>query len=78
VTSNVVPAIVSVPDRLVVAVFAATLNETLPGPVPLAPLVTEIHEALLAAVHAQLAPAVTVLLPVPAAAVKAWLVGEIE
>jgi hypothetical protein len=75
---NVVPAMVSVPDRLVVAVFAATLNETLPGPVPLAPLVTEIHEALLAAVQAQLAPAVTVLLPVPAAAVNAWLVGEIE
>ena len=72
------PAIVSVPDRLVVAVLAATLNDVVPGPVPLAPPVTEIHAALLAAVHAQPAPAVTVLLPVPAAAVNVWLVGEIE
>jgi hypothetical protein len=46
--------------------------------VPLAPLVTEIHEALLAAVHAQLAPAVTVLLPVPPAEANESLVGEIE
>ena len=40
--------------------------------------VTEIHAALLAAVYAQPVPAVTVLLPVPAAAVNVWLVGEIE
>ena len=78
VTLNVVPAIVSVPDRLVVAVLAATLNAVVPGPVPLAPAVTLIHAALLAAVQAQPAPAVTVLLPVPAAAVNVWLLGEIE
>jgi hypothetical protein len=68
VTLKVVPAIVSVPDRFVVAVFAATLNDAVPLPVPLAPPVTVIHDALLAAVHAHPAPAVTVLLPVPAAA----------
>ena len=78
VTSNVVPAMVRVPERLAVPVFAATLKPTVPGPVPVAPLVTEIHAALLAAVHAHPAPAVTVLPPVPAAAVNAWLVGEIE
>ena len=77
-TLNVVPAIVKVPDRLVVAVFAATLKEAVPGPVPLAPPVTVIHDALLAAVQAHPAPAVTVLLPVPAPAVNAWLLGEME
>ena len=51
--------------------FAATLKNAVPFPVPLAPPVTVIHEALLAAVHAQPAPAVTVLLPVPPAAANA-------
>ena len=78
VTLKVVPAIVSVPDRFVVAVFAATLNDAVPLPVPLAPPVTVIHAALLAAVHAHPAPAVTVLLPLPPAAAKESLVGEIE
>ena len=79
VTVNVIPAIVSVPVRLApVAVLAATLNATVPPPDPVAPPVTESHEVLLAAVHAQPAPAVTVLLPVPDAAVKDWLVGEIR
>jgi hypothetical protein len=70
VTVNVAPAIVSVPVRPVVTVFAATLNPTLPGPDPDAPLVSVIQAALLLAVHAQPAPAVTVLLPVPPAAVS--------
>ena len=78
VTSKVVPAIVSVPERLAAPVFAATLKDMVPGPVPLAPPVTEIHAALLAAVYAQPVPAVTVLLPVPAVAVNVWLVGEME
>ena len=43
-----------------------------------APLVTVIQEALLAAVHAQPVEAETVLLPFPADAVNDWLVGEIE
>ena len=58
--------------------LAATLNAVVPGPVPLAPPVMLIHAALLAAVQAQPAPAVTVLLPVPAAAVNVWLLGEME
>jgi hypothetical protein len=37
-----------------------------------------IHVALLVAVHAQPAPAVTLTLPVPPVDVKDWLVGEIE
>jgi len=36
-----------------------------PLPLPLAPAVTVIHAALLTAVHAQPAPAVTAVLPVP-------------
>ena len=75
---KVAPAIVSVPDRVLAAVLAATLNPTLPGPVPVAPLVTVIQAALLAAVHAQPAPALTVLLPLPPEATKKSLVGAIE
>jgi hypothetical protein len=75
---NVVPAIVSVPTRLVVAVFAATLNVTVPGPEPDAPVTMVTHVALLAAVHAQPAPAVTVLVPVPPAAVNDWIVGDAD
>jgi hypothetical protein len=40
----------SVPVRCA-PVFAATLNATVPLPVPLAPEVMVIHEALLVAVH---------------------------
>jgi hypothetical protein len=74
---KVVPAIVKVPLREVVAVFAAALIPTVPLPLPLAPEATLNHVALLAAVHAQPAPAVTLTLPVPPAAVIAWLVGLI-
>ena len=78
VTVNVAPAIVSVPVRLEATVFAATVNVTEPLPEPVAPPVTVIHAALLAAVHAQPVPAVTVLLPLPPAAVNDWLSGEID
>ena len=78
VTVNVAPAIVSVPVRVEATVFAATLKPTVPLPDPVAPLVTVIHAALLAAVHAQPVGIVTSLLPVPPAAVKDWLVGEID
>ena len=77
VTVNVAPAIVSVPVRLEATVFAATLKPTVPLPEPVAPLVTVIHAALLAAVHAHPVGIVTSLLPVPAAAVNDWLAGEI-
>jgi len=70
VTVNVAPAIVSVPVRLDATVFAATLKPTLPLPDPVAPLVTVIHAALLAAVHAQPVGMLTLLLPVPADAVN--------
>ena len=69
VTVNVAPAIVSVPVRLA-AVFAATLNDTDPLPVPVAPLVTVIHALLLTAVHGQPDVALTVVVPVPPDAVN--------
>ena len=56
----------NVPDRTVVVVFAATLNPTEPLPLPLAGVVSVIHEAREFAVHGQVA--VTVTLPVPPAA----------
>ena len=59
VTVNVCPAMVSVPLRCA-PVFAAAVYETLPLPVPLAPFVIESHDALLVAVQAQPAAAVTV------------------
>ena len=68
VTVNVLPAIVSVPVRPVVDVFAADVKLTVPLPVPAAPAVTVIHAALLTAVHAHPVPAVTVVLPAPPAA----------
>ena len=72
VTETVDPAIVSVPVRLVVPVFAATANATVPEPDPDAPDVIVIHDALLIAVHAQPAATVTVLLPVPPEAAIDW------
>lgn len=74
---NVCVAIVAVPVRAA-PVFAATLKPTGPFPVPLAPDVMVIHGAWLAAVHAQPAPAVTVTVPVVAAAPTFWLGGAIE
>ena len=65
-TVNVWPPIVSVPLRGLVLEFAVALNDTVPPPLPLAPLVTVSHDVLLLTpVHAQPAPAVTVVDPVP-------------
>ena len=75
---NVCPAIVTVPERVVATVFAATLKLTLPLPDPLAPAVTVIHAALLEAVQPQPASAVTATVPVPPAAGTDSLVGVIE
>ena len=58
----------NVPDRAVVAVFAATVNPTEPLPLPLGGVVRVIHEARALAVHAQPAAAVTATVPVPPAA----------
>ena len=45
-------------------VFAATLNATVPLPLPLAPAVTVIHAALPLAVQLHPSPAVTATVPV--------------
>jgi hypothetical protein len=74
---NVCPAIVSAPLRAA-PVFDATLNETEPLPVPLAPPATVIQAALDVAVHAQLAPVVTATVPLPPVESTFWLDGEIE
>ena len=47
-------------------------------PLPLAPVLTVIHVALLLAVHAQPVAAVTVTLPVPVADVTLADAGEID
>jgi hypothetical protein len=67
-TVKVWPAIVSVPVRAVVEVFAAMLKLTLPLPDPLVPDVKVIQLALLVALHPHPAPAVMFVLPVPPAA----------
>ena len=59
-------------------VLAATLNLTVPSPVPLAPDVIVIHGSLLTAVHEQLAVVLTATLPLPPAAGRFCLFGEIE
>ena len=59
VTVTVWPATVSVPMRCDVDVLAVALKVTVPLPVPLAPPLIVSHAALLVAVHAHPAPAVT-------------------
>lgn len=66
-TVKVRPAIVMVPAREG-PVVAFARKATLPLPLPLAPCVIEIHDALLDAVQAQPPPAVTETVPVPPAA----------
>jgi hypothetical protein len=70
VTVNVLPAMVSVPVRDVVAVVAATANVTVPFAEPEAPPVTVSHDALLVALHAHPAPAATPTVPLPPDDVK--------
>ena len=67
VTETICPAIVSVPLRDALPVFAAIDNVTVPLPEPVALLVTAIHESVLTAVHAHPATDVTEMLPVDAA-----------
>lgn len=59
------PPTVMVPLRGVVVVFAATVNETVPLPDPLAVPVTVIHVAPLVALQAQPAAAVIENEPLP-------------
>ena len=78
VTVNVWPAIVTVPERLVVAVLAATATATDPDPVPLAPDEMVSQPALLVEVHTQPVPALTETVVDCAEASSDWLDGEIE
>jgi hypothetical protein len=79
VTVKVFPAAAMVPVRALLVVLAATLNATLPAPVPEAPAVMLIHGALVAAVHAHVfADAVTAIEPAPPAWAKFCVDGEIE
>jgi hypothetical protein len=77
VTTNVLPAIVSVADLGLVVVLAAPVNATLPEPVPLAPLPIVTHDAPLVAVQLQPAVVVTSTEPLPPAADSDWLVADI-
>ena len=78
VTVNVLPAMVAVPTRTWEVVFVFALNETVPLPEPLAPLVTVSQPLLLlTAVQAQPTPEVTVVEAVPPAATTDQLFDEI-
>jgi hypothetical protein len=65
----------TLPVRCAVPLLAATLTLTLPFPLPLAPDVTVSHDAPLVAFHAQPLAAVTLTLPVVAAAATVRLAG---
>jgi hypothetical protein len=78
VTEKVCPAIVTVPVRCEVLVFAATATFAVPLPFPLAPLLMVSHDALLAAIQAQVLPVVTLTLVVSPAAGELRVVGVIE
>ena len=56
-------------------VLAATVNCTVPLPLPLTPLEIVIHATLLVAVQAQPVAVVTLTEPDPPLAVKVWLAG---
>ena len=61
-----------------VEVLAATVNATLPLPLPDAPLVTVIHAALLVVVQAQPLVVVTAIVELSPLAGEFRLTGEIE
>jgi len=75
-TVKACPAIVSVPVRAA-PVFAATVKPTDPLPVPVSPEVIVSHDALLVAVHPQLAVVETVTLPVDVPASTERVTGAI-
>ena len=66
---------VRVAVRSALVLFASTLNDTDPLPLP-APDVIVIHDAVLVVVHGQPAPAVTVIPLEAPSAVKAVFVGD--
>jgi hypothetical protein len=72
------PAAVNVVLRAVVDMFAVAVNDTVPLPDPLAPLVMLSQLTLSEAVQAQPLAAVTEMLALPPAAARLWLVGATE
>src|SRR5262249_47335050 len=76
VTVTAVPAMLSVPARCKTPPFAPAVNETVPGPDPVAPTVTVSQVAPLDAVHAQPAPVDTVNVPEPPPAATACVLGD--
>jgi len=79
VSVNVRPATEILAVRELVVVLAATVNATVPLPVSDCPDVMVTHDALVAAVHAQLpAEAVTAIEPDPPLSPMFCEVGEIE
>jgi hypothetical protein len=79
VTVNVFPAATMVPVRALVPVLAATVNATVPSPVPDWPLVMLIHGALVVAVHVHdAADALTLIEPDPPLSATFCEPGEIE
>ena len=67
----------TVATRAVVVALTATLYDTVPFPLPLAPDVMVSQPALLPAAHAQPVGAVTFTDPAPPAVASVWLFGEI-
>ena len=74
----VAPVIVRLPDCVSGEGLAATVNDTDPVPLPVAPDVMLIQLSLLTADHEQPAAALTVRLPFPPAAGMDALAGEME
>jgi hypothetical protein len=77
-TVNAWPAIVSVPERELVPVLAATEKVTVALPVPLAPAVMVIQAAPLVAVQLQPLLVATLELPLPPPEGNEALAGEME
>lgn len=77
VTVIVWPAMVAVPVRWDVVVFAAMVSPTVPLPVPLDPEFTRIHGVPLAALHTHVLPVVTVTPVISPAAGDDFEVGAI-
>jgi hypothetical protein len=77
VTLNVWPAMVIVPVRCAVLVFAATMTPTVPLPVPVAPEPIVNQAALLVLLHAHVLPAVTPTATGSPAAGEVRFAGEI-
>lgn len=78
VTVYVLPAIVSVPVRVAVDEFVATMKATVPFPRPGPALITATHAMLLIASHSHAELAVTVALPNPPSEVNERAVDEID